>query len=74
MSTRRLAMVLGIAFLLSACRETPHPIAIGPDPTDGSLPARERGYRSVTSDARTYAIVTPQPWGKSNEEVAPKSK
>ena len=74
MTTRSLAVVLGIAAILTGCRETPEPIGIGPDPTDASLPARERGYRSVTGDARNYSIVTPRPWGKSNEEVAPKSK
>lgn len=74
MTTRLMGVVLCITFLLSACREAPEPIGIGPDPTDAFLPARERGYRSVTGDARTYTIVTPRPWGKSNEEVAPKSK
>jgi hypothetical protein len=74
MTTRNLAVVLGIIVLLSACREAQEAIGIGPDPADPSLPVRERGYRSVTGDARNYSIVAPRPWSKSNEEVAPKSK
>lgn len=74
MRTRFLGVVLCTAFLLSACRETLEPIGAGPDPTDAFVPVRERGYTSVTGDARSYTIVTPRSWGESNEEVAPKSK
>lgn len=72
----RTTAIISFAALLtlSACRELPEPIDLGPHPADPSAPTRSSPYRPVTQGMRDYGIVAPRPWGQSNEQVAPKKQ
>lgn len=71
---KRILIPLATVLALSACREAPEPIGIGPHPADIDAPTRSARYRPVSETMRDYKIVTPQPWDKSNERVAPPVK
>ncbi|MCB1519131.1 MAG: hypothetical protein KDJ37_00990 [Hyphomicrobiaceae bacterium] len=66
--------ILAATPILGGCRELPEPIGVGAHPADADAPVSRARYRSVTGDMRDYRIVTPKPWGQSNEQVAPQRK
>jgi len=73
---RHVLVAVAACALLASCREAPFTpdLAQGRHhPADPQAPGGRATYQSVTSGMRDYKVVTPRPWGQSNEQVAPKS-
>lgn len=69
------AATASIALLaISGSRDLPAPIGVGAHPADPSASVPRTRYRPVTEGTRDYEVVTPRPWVRSNEQVAPERK
>lgn len=71
---RRVACVVALGLLVSACFAAPERPFAGPDPSDPKTRVPAATYRPVLGGYVSQRPVDPAPWREQNDRVAPAEK